>query len=614
MYEFLRKVPLFSGLPDEDMERLCQMVEEVTLAPGQELFAEGSIGDKAYVIEWGEVEIIKDSANRPVLLAVRRSGDVIGEIALLEAGPRMATVRTRTETRMLIIGQKQFDDLLVSSPTASQVLMRTVVDRMRTTNSALRQSEKMAQLGTLTAGVAHELNNPAAAVRRGADQLEDAIATFGTAQARLGALGLSVEQQAVMDKLSEQTRTSAGKPQAGLDALARSDLEYALKDWLDERGAPDAWELAPALVGLGYNVDGLATFADQFSPDDLPAVVGWLSASYGVYNLLAEIGHGAGRISEIVKALKAYSYLDQAPVQAVDLHEGLDNTLLILRSKLKQIPVVRDYAADLPKIQGYGSELNQVWTNLLDNAADALAGRENPTITIQTERRGDWVTVRVQDNGPGIPEDIQGRIFDAFFTTKEPGKGTGLGLEISYNIIVNKHRGDLRLFSQPGVTCFQADLPLNFESAASPIHTGATAVHNDDEQLRRILTDTKTIAIVGLSSNSDRTAHTVPAYLQSQGYRIIPVNPNMDEALGEKAWPDLPALPEPVDMVQIFRPDDEVVPIVEQAIRIGARVVWMQEGVVNEEAALLARNAGLDVVMNSCMRTAHKRLIGTPGQ
>lgn len=609
MYEFLRKVPLFAGLPEEDLDRLCQMVEEVHLAPGEELFAEGSIGDKAYVIELGEVEIIKTSANRPVLLAVRRSGDVIGEIALLEAGPRMAAVRARSKSRLLSIGQKQFDSLLETSPTASQILMRQVVDRLRTTNSALRQSEKMAQLGTLTAGVAHELNNPAAAVKRGADQLEDAIAAFGLAQAALGALGLSVEQQAAMDRLNEQTRASAGKPQDNLDALTRSDREYELEDWLDERGAPDAWELAPALVNLGYDVDGLATFAADFAPEHLPAVVGWLSASYGVYNLLAEIGQGAGRISEIVKALKAYAYLDQAPVQAVDLHEGLDNTLLILRSKLKQITVVRNYAADLPKIQGYGSELNQVWTNLLDNAADAISNQAEPTITIQTERRGEWVRVRVMDNGPGIPPEIQSRVFDAFFTTKEPGKGTGLGLEISYNIIVNKHRGDLRLFSRPGLTCFQADLPVNFE-AAVPIQTGAEGVMNSDEELKRILTSAQTIAVVGLSSNPDRPGYTVPAYLQSKGYRIIPVNPNLDEALGEKAYPHLLAVPDPVDVVQIFRPSQEVMPIVEHAIRKGVPVVWMQEGVVNEEAAILARNAGLDVVMNTCMRATHRRLMG----
>lgn len=609
MYEFLRKVPLFSDLPDADLERLCQMVEEVTLPPGTELFREGDIGDKAYVIESGEVEIIKASSNRQVLLAVRRSGDVIGEIALLESGPRTATGRTRSECRLLVIGQQQFDHLIATSPTASQILMHTVIERLRMTNSALRQSEKMAQLGTLTAGVAHELNNPAAAVKRGADQLEDAIAAFGLAQARLGSLGLSPEQHSRVDHLAEEARSTAGKPQPELDALARSDREYEIEDWLDERGAPDAWELAPALVSLGLDVNGLAAFAGEFDPAHLPPLVGWLSASYAVYNLLAEIGQGAGRIADIVKALKAYSYLDQAPVQAVDIHEGLDNTLLILRNKLKQISVIREYAPNLPKIQGYGSELNQVWTNLLDNAADALTGREDATITIQTERRGEWVTVRVMDNGAGIPPEIQERVFDAFFTTKEPGKGTGLGLEISYNIIVNKHKGDLRLFSRAGLTCFQADLPLNFETSPSPIHAGVEGMDNSDEQLRRILTSARTIGVVGLSSHPDQAGYAVPAYLQSVGYRIIPVNPHLEASLGEKAYPDLLQVPEQVDVVQIFRPGEEVLPVVEQAIRIGATAVWMQEGVVNEEAALLARNAGLDVVMNACMRAAHKRLI-----
>lgn len=223
------------------------------------------------------------------------------------------------------------------------------------------------------------------------------------------------------------------------------------------------------LVNLGYDAARLETLAELFPPTQVSAVVGWLAATYAVHQLLAEIGHGAGRISEIVKALKAYSYLDQAPVQAVDIHEGLETTLLLLRSKLSQISVRRAYAANLPKIQGHGSELNQVWTNLLDNAADALEGHPNPEIMVQTEQRGDWVTVRVQDNGPGIPEVIQSRIFEAFFTTKAPGKGTGLGLDISYRIIVHKHRGDLRVFSQPGHTCFQVDLPLNFEAISTPL-------------------------------------------------------------------------------------------------------------------------------------------------
>ena len=222
------------------------------------------------------------------------------------------------------------------------------------------------------------------------------------------------------------------------------------------------WELAPTLVNMGYKTDGLAELADGFEANQLPAVIGWLNATYSVNNLLAEIGQSAGRISDIVKALKSYSYLDQAPVQSVDVHEGLDNTLLILRNKLNTgLSMVRDYGSDLPHIQAYASDSNQVWTDIIDNAADALG--ESGQITIRTRQEGTRLVVEIEDDGPGIPDEIQSRVFESFFTTKPPGKGTRLGLDISYNIVVTKHRGDLRLESRPGKTTFQVKLPLNLQ-------------------------------------------------------------------------------------------------------------------------------------------------------
>jgi hypothetical protein len=224
------------------------------------------------------------------------------------------------------------------------------------------------------------------------------------------------------------------------------------------------------------------------------------------------------------------------------------------------------------------------------------------------------VIVEIQDNGPGIPPEIQSRVFDAFFTTKPPGKGTGMGLDISYKIVAQKHRGHMSLVSRPGFTCFQVTLPVDFavvDSAAAPM---VTVDKGTDEQMRQILESAKTIAVVGLSSRPERPAHSVPAYLQRKGYRIIPVNPTLEQALGERAYPDLVSMPETVDVVEIFRRSEDVLPVVEQAIEIGARAIWMQEGIVNEEAADRARRAGLVVVMDACMRVAHQRLFGSGRQ
>jgi signal transduction histidine kinase len=224
----------------------------------------------------------------------------------------------------------------------------------------------------------------------------------------------------------------------------------------------NGWEIAPGLVSLGYGKDTLVALADQFKPEHFAKVVQWMSAQAAVSGMLRELRDGAQRVSDTVSALKGYVYLDQAPVQTVDVHVGLDNTLQILRNQLDGITVQRDYGRDLPKIEAYASELNQVWTHLIDNAIDALAG--NGTITIRSRRDGGWVVVDIEDTGPGIPAAIQKRVFDPFFTTKPLGKGTGLGLEVAYNVVVHKHHGDIKLFSEPGLTRFQVWLPTNFET------------------------------------------------------------------------------------------------------------------------------------------------------
>jgi signal transduction histidine kinase/predicted CoA-binding protein len=607
MYDFLKKVPLFADLSEADLDRLCEMAQEVSLPAGQLLFTEGSAGDKAYIIKEGQLEIIKASGGREVLLAVRQQGEVIGEMSLLEEQPRMASARARSNVSLLAISSEQLEYLLGSSPSAARAMLFTITARWRATEAMLRQSEKMAQLGTLTAGVAHELNNPAAAAQRAASQLSETVAQLQQANLALNGLELSASQLERLHTLSQQAQESAAHPLM-LDSLAQSDLEYELESWLQDHQLENPWELTSALVNLGYDTATLDALVADFDAAQFPAVIRWLDATYNVYSLLLTVAQGSGRISEIVKALKTYAYLDQAPVQSVNIHEGLDNTLIMLRGKLKAgVTVRREYAPDLPAIEAYGSELNQVWTNIIDNAVDAMHGQGE--ITIHTRREGNWVYVELQDNGPGIPDDIQPKIFDPFFTTKPPGQGTGLGLNISYNIIVQKHRGEITVYSHPGKTCFQIKLPINSEATSDGSNAVAGIERATDDEIVEILESSHNVAVVGISAREDRPAHSVSAYLQAQGYHILPVNPSIDQVLGEPAYADLSQIQEPIDVVLIFRQSDAVPPIVEQAVQVGAKVVWMTEGVLHEQAAQVARDAGVGVVMDTCMRSAHKRLI-----
>lgn len=279
----------------------------------------------------------------------------------------------------------------------------------------------------------------------------------------------------------------------------------------------------------------------------------------------------------------------------------------MLRHKLKAgVSVKREYLPNLPRILAYGSELNQVWTNIIDNAIDAMNGQGD--IVIRTSQESDWVIVDIEDNGPGIPEEIQANIFNPFFTTKPVGKGTGLGLNITYNI-VQKHGGEIKLLSKPGKTIFRISLPVNFEVTTSNASLKESISLVDDQHLRKILDTTKTIAVVGISNKKEQPNFSVPEYLQSKGYRIIPVNPGLDRVLGEKSYRDLLDVNEEVDLVLIFRRSEFVLEIVDNAITIGAKVIWMQEGIIDEKAAEKAREAGLDVVMDTCMRATHRRLV-----
>jgi signal transduction histidine kinase len=453
----LRRVPLFADLTEEDLEQLYKMAKTISIHAGELVFEEGIAGDALYVILDGELEITKRQGGQDVVLAVRRTGEFIGEMSLLEQAPRSASVRALRKSRLLVISQAAFQTLLSCSPSAPLRILRTVTSRLRSTESMLVQNEKMAALGTLAAGLAHELNNPAAAIRRSAAQLRDALSEWQRLATELSAL-TDLRQTEMVSALQKETVKRTAAP-AQSDPLSLSDHENELQEWLEDHSVEQAWEFAPVLVSFGWDRDELERLTEHFSTAQLAVVVRWLAAGSSIYGLLEEVGTSAEAISEIVKAVKTYSYLDQAPIQEVDIKESLENTLVILRSKIKVgVSITRDYADNVPCVEAYGSELNQVWTNIIDNAINAMQGQGE--LVLRTYTRDGDVVVEIIDNGPGIPPEVQPRIFDPFFTTKGPGVGTGLGLHIAYNIVVHKHRGQIQVASKPGETRFRVVLPV----------------------------------------------------------------------------------------------------------------------------------------------------------
>jgi signal transduction histidine kinase len=458
--DLIRKQVLFAGLADQDIEWLTHKAELVTIKSGEYLMREGEPGDALYVVMDGEFQVTKRSGNQDVALAVRGAGQVFGEMSLLEARPRSASAVAIKDGTLIKIRHDVFMQLVETHPAATLSILRTVMDRLRNTEAMVRQNEKMASLGTLSAGLAHELNNPAAAAKRSSVQLRDILAEWQRISANLGALGLNSLQQQTIDVLRDEMAKRSAAP-TQLDTLTRSDRESDLQTWLEDRNIDSAWEIAPNVVSFGWGIDDVAKLSEQFSPPQFAIVIRWLCVGCSVYALLNEVNQSTERISEIVKAVKSYSYLDQAPIQEIDVREGLENTLIILRHKLKEgIKIIQEYAPNLPRIDAYGSELNQVWTNIIDNACDAMQGKGELRIKIYVQ--DNCVVVEIIDNGPGIPDKIQQRIFEAFFTTKPPGIGTGLGLHISYNII-QKHRGSINVASKPGETMFRVKLPTTLK-------------------------------------------------------------------------------------------------------------------------------------------------------
>jgi signal transduction histidine kinase len=466
--DILRQVPLFKELPEDKLAWISHHGEEVRLEPGARIATQGDPPDGFYVVLEGETEWTRRVGGHHVFVVKLGKGSVFAELILVLDAPYPATGRAVTPVSLFKLDVSSFWEMLRICPEVLRGILATSVERAELHESVSQQHAKLISLGTMAAGLAHELNNPAAAVARSAQEAREAFRESSFRAVKLGELEMSPTERAFVSGLPDEVAERVeGAP--ALDSLERSDREDEVTTWLEDHGVEEAWDLSPTLVGAGLDVDWLENLADRLSNGtSLGDVLAWLASEITGDELLREIRQASTRISELVGAVKSYSHMDKASQKEADVHEGLDNTLVMLGHKLKKgnVEVVREYTEDLPRVCAHGSELNQVWTNLVDNAIDAVAGEGH--IKIRTARENDRVLVEISDNGPGIPEEIRDRIFEPFFTTKDVGKGTGLGLNVSYRIVVGRHGGDIRLLSKPGDTRFQVRLPMDGSAGQEP--------------------------------------------------------------------------------------------------------------------------------------------------
>jgi signal transduction histidine kinase len=462
----LKTIDHFHDLDPSELEWLAEHIEEITYRAGEVVARAGSLAQWMAIIFEGELNARRPgSRGQEGTLYIARAGLVTGKLPFSRMKEYPADIRAVTPTRLGRLDEKYFNEMLTRIPLLAERLVGVLSDRVRETARVDQNREKLAALGKLSAGLAHELNNPASAARRSVSALRDALKRLADINRRLAARSLTEQQRCQLAEFEAEAATRLDVLPA-MDSLAQSDREEELGDWLEEHGVKKAWELVPALAEAGIDRPCLDEILEMVGADLIGDAIERTTATFIVERLLRDIEHSTDRISELVGAVKEYSYMDRVKEQEIDIHRGLDATLTMLHHTLKGgIKVIKEYDKGLPKIMANGGELNQIWTNLIDNAINAMKGQGE--LRIRTSRVDSMVLVEIIDNGPGIPPEIQSRIFEPFFTTKDVGHGSGLGLDLVYRI-VQRHHGDIRFQSRPGETRFEVRLPVNQPRSEEP--------------------------------------------------------------------------------------------------------------------------------------------------
>jgi signal transduction histidine kinase len=451
----LLRVPAFASLPEDQISWFISEAQELHLKAGENYSRQGDPADAMFVILAGQLQGRGEIGGETIIFDLK-PGDVTGILPFSRMKQFTVSGRAVTDSRALKFPAAQFPALVQKMPELAQRLVGLMSDRIRETTRIEQQRDRLAALGKLSAGLAHELNNPASAAKRAASRLRQSLKRIKDASHDLGRRELTPPQKSEIEKLETSLLQRDDPPP---DALTIGDLEEQLDSTLRAHGLNDLWQLAADLARKNVKAELLESLFAALDADTARAALARIAASLEIWAMLSEIESSTSRISDLVLAIKEYTYMDQAPVQNVDIVKSLETTLTILNHKLKHgVEVKRDYQKVPLMVNSFGSELNQVWTNLIDNAIGAMNGKGE--LRVRTFREDDCVVVEIGDNGPGIPPDVEPHIFEPFYTTKGVGQGTGLGLD-TVQRIVRKHRGNIQVDSQPGDTRFQVRLPLS---------------------------------------------------------------------------------------------------------------------------------------------------------